>query len=128
MKLNVDEVLDGLNYLDKLTPKMIEKGLNAGVGEAFTLSDDVTPKIPFKDGHLKGEKETSKVDIKKTKIKKRFGYTQPYAARWHNTKEKINWTTAGSGPDYLGSKLKNYSENILDTMGEEMQKELEGSQ
>ena len=125
MKLDVNEVLDGLNDLEGLTPVMIDRGLDAGIGAAFKLADDKVPKVPLDKGDLKAGKVTSFVDIKKDTIKKKFGYDKPYAAKWHDTEDiDINWSEPGSGPKYLSSKLENYPDTILDIMGKEIKKRL----
>lgn len=86
-------------------------------------ADEIAPKTPHLHGNLRGDamrgvkakgkgitnpewfpKQTEE-ENSPHRISVLVTYCAPYAARWHETNDAINWSEAGVGPKYLEAKM-----------------------
>jgi len=103
---------DFLKDFARITGKVIPDKVKAAefkVGN-MVIHDAIKeePTVPRKIGDLRGSGETHPNDSL-TKFEIDVGFNKEYAAKWHEAVGKdINWTTPGSGPKYLETKLQRY--------------------
>ena len=83
------------------------KAMYAMASFIFKKVDEATPFIPVgKTRDLFQSWHIEKPIVSAAQILIEFGFTVPYAAKWHNIERvDINWTRSGSGQNYLSSKL-----------------------
>lgn len=102
---------------------IVKRALWEGAAALKKDADELSPRTPHLHGNLRGDtvrgvkaKGSSKVDkdiwpkitredLGKGKLAVLVTYCAPYAARWHETDEAINWSEAGVGPKYLEAKM-----------------------
>jgi hypothetical protein len=79
------------------------------------------PTVPMKTGNLRssGTFEVIQGDSWRS-VKFYVGFNTPYAAKVHEWPVTKNWTTPGSGPKYLESKLVMYKEQYLKVWTQKM--------
>lgn len=128
-KFKLDKVLK------KASGKSLEKGLfNAG-NEAIRDADNIPPKTPHREGHLKatGRVKDLKVSKNETEVTVSYGEPSnkgglgqggaPYAARWHEVEPgTVNFTEPGAGPKYLESKLIRYAKKYMAIIAESIKR------
>ena len=117
MKFDFAQVEKSLNKLDKNIEKIAVKGVR---GAAFKLVEDsklVAPQAPFLEGHLWAQHIVDLPQFKLDKISIKVGASTPYAAKLHQAKGNINWTTdkgaSNPGPKYIISKIMRFGKDYL---------------
>jgi hypothetical protein len=115
---------------DKRIAKMgaaADKAARAGMWEAAAAlkldADNISPKTPHLHGNLKGDakrgvkaKGSSNIhpdwfpkvereDLGPSMLSVLVAYCAPYAERWHETTDAINWSEPGVGPKFLEAKM-----------------------
>ena len=76
------------------------------IGDAIKIE----PTVPMKSSDLRGSGEVV-VDEKKLEMKS--GFNMIYAHRQHEGMKDWNWTTPGSGPKYLESKIAMFKNKYI---------------
>jgi len=145
-KLMADKTAFTLNTRDfdikfkRITEKRIPSGAERGLFKtgALIIRDAITeqPQVPksrgvTKEGGKRGQapghlRRSQKIENPKTKhgeISVEVGFDTDYAAAVHEMPETVNWSTPGTGPKYLESKLirnkEKYAKNIADNIKRE---------
>lgn len=84
-------------------------------------ADEVEPKTPLKEGHLKGSKKIDVEDTADGGFDISAGFNIDYASYVHEMvpleaygEKQINWTEPGSGPKYLESKIYMFKDKYLE--------------
>lgn len=104
--------------VEKTIPGLSAEGLMKGA--AFLLRDAITeePTVPKSrgvtkpkgkkytgPGHLRRSQKVERPEIKHGEISCEAGFDADYAAAVHESPSNLNWTTPGTGPQFLTSKL-----------------------
>ena len=91
--------------VQKAMPEAAAKGVREACQEWKLDADNVPPKTPHLEGHLRGSGKVSKAEVKGKEISAEVSYSTPYAARWHEAEPgTVNWSEPGVGPKFLESK------------------------
>ncbi len=107
-------------------PDSAAKGVREALQQLKLDADNVPPRTPHKEGHLRGSGRVGKVSIKKKEISgsiriggKTVRFNVPYAARWHEVEPgTINWSEPDVGPKYLESKMIMFKEDYMKIIAE----------
>lgn len=128
MKIDYSQVEKNLNKLMKKTLGAAEKGLRVAGFKLMEDSKKKAPQAPFDRGHLWSQFIMDKPQFKINNISLRVGASTPYAARWHETTDAINWTTTKGaskpGPKYIISKIFAYGKDYIQLQYEVIRKEI----
>lgn len=140
MSIDFRDFENGLKKLvEKALPPEIAKGLFRAGNELLRDAVIEVPKAPFKEGHLRGSRQTQSANGQTVKFEKGLapanadaswpdggygvvaGFNIVYAHRWHElTPEedvRISWSLPGSGRKYLETKLIRHKEKYRDIVG-----------
>lgn len=100
-------------------PADTAKGLREAGQEWKLDADNVEPKTPHLEGHLRASGRVSKpekganeisVDVTYGGVK----YKVPYAKRWHEVEPgTVKWSELGVGPKYLASKATMFMKKYM---------------
>jgi hypothetical protein len=95
-------------YAEHDAPDAVKAGLFEALGELKHDADEVAPKTPYLDGHLRAE-HTKVMEQLADVIRGTLTFLMPYAARMHEGLPTWNWTQTraggGVGPKYLENKM-----------------------
>ena len=103
----------------KAVPELSAKGLRLGLQELKLDADNVPPRTPHKEGHLRGSGKVHNIKAIGQEISGEltFGgveYDVLYAARLHEAElGTINWSEPDVGPKYLESKLIRFMKKYM---------------
>lgn len=98
-------------------------------GQEWKLdADNVPPRTPHLEGHLRGTGQVSKANIEKGKIEVEVSYGKPspseqggapYAAKWHEAEPgTVKWSERWVGPKYLESKAVRFAKKYMAIVAE----------
>ena len=100
--------------VQKAMPEAVAKGLREAGQEWKLDADNVPPKTPHLEGHLRASGKVSKVNVEGKKMSVEVSYSTPYATRWHEAEPgTINWSEPGVGPKYLESKAVRFAKKYI---------------
>jgi len=100
--------------VQRAMPEVASKGVREAGQEWKLDADNVPPKTPHKEGHLRASGKVSKVNIEGQNISVEVSYDAPYARRWHEVEPGlINWSESGVGPKYLESKAVRFANKYM---------------
>ena len=91
-----------------------EHGIRLALDELKNDADNIPPRTPHLEGHLRGSGRVVNVKNVPGELsgELRYGgveYDVPYAHRWHEAEPgTVKWSEPGVGPKYLESKLARY--------------------
>lgn len=104
-------------------PEVAADGLRQAGQEWKLDADNIPPRTPHLEGHLRGTGQVSKVNIEKEKIEVEVSYGKPspseqggapYAARWHEAEPgTVKWSEPGVGPKFLESKAVRFAKRYF---------------
>jgi hypothetical protein len=122
--LDMSDFEKRLSFIGKLQiPSIAKKACWEAAAALKKDADEIEPKSPHLHGNLRGDavrgvkaKGSGQVHTewfpKNTveeesihRISILVSYLAPYAARWHEAMEAINWSETGVGPKYLEAKM-----------------------
>lgn len=98
-------------------------------GQEWKLdADNVPPRTPHLEGHLRGTGQVSKATVSKEKIEVEVSYGKPspseqggapYAARWHEAEPgTVKWSEPGVGSKFLESKMVKFAKKYVAIVAE----------
>jgi hypothetical protein len=98
------------NLVLNAIPEAGKRGLFQGFNALLKDAEEEVPKVPFKEGHLRGSTAgTVKAKIERGEISVSGGFNIKYAAKIHEMEkskaDKVNWSLPGSGPKFLEAKI-----------------------
>lgn len=123
MTLNMTEFDKRLLLANVKVVKIAKVALYEGAAAFKKDCDEIPPKTPHLHGNLRGDstrgvkaKGPSKTrrDWQPQTIEENLGvyifavliaYCAPYASRWHETTDNINWSEDGVGPKFMEAKM-----------------------
>ena len=73
-------------------------------------------------GHLRRSQKIEKPKRRHKEVSIEIGFNTPYAAKMHEMPANTNWSTAGSGPKFLETKLVKNKEKYLKMIAETIRK------
>ena len=104
-------------------PEAAADGLRQAGQEWKLDADNIPPRTPHLEGHLRGTGQVSKAKIEKERIEVEVSYGKPspseqggapYAARWHEAEPgTVKWSEPGVGPKYLESKAVRFAKKYM---------------
>lgn len=108
--------------MKQAAPSAIENGVRQALQELKLDADNVEPRTPHLEGHLRAsgkvhdvKKELREIFGEITYGGKGVGYDVPYAHRWHEAEPgTVNWSEEGVGPKYLSSKLTAFAKKYME--------------
>lgn len=114
------------NIIQNAVPEDTVVGVREALQQLKLDADNIPPRTPHKEGHLRGSGRVGKVSIKKKEISGnlRFGgktvdFDVPYAARLHEAEPgTINWSEPDVGPKYLESKMIKFKKDYMEIIAE----------
>ena len=109
---------------DRITAKMIPDDIREALWDLGwgIIADAIKfePTVPLKDSDLRG---SGHVEVDGKKLEMKTGFNMVYAHRLHEApdsrfnptegEEDWNWTTPGSGPKYLESKIAMFKNKYI---------------
>jgi len=105
--------------IERAIPEAAAKGLREAGQEWKLDADNVPPRTPHKEGHLRGSGKVSKAEAKGQEISVEVSYDKPYAARWHEAEAgTVTWSEPGVGPKYLESKAVRFMKKYMAIVAE----------
>ena len=112
--LDIKEFEERFNDLIKKSIDIdVVKGYRAVGNAIINASNKEIPKSPHRSGDLRA---SGKVEVEVDGIA--FGFNVPYAAKWHETTDTINWSERGVGPKYMSKKMYGSGDKWLEIFGE----------
>lgn len=123
LSIDMTEFDKRLLLLDVRVNEIMKKALWEAAAALKKDCDEIPPKTPHLHGNLRGNAERNPKAKGPSKVKKDWWpvttqetlgfkiyailltYAAPYAARWHETTEAINWSEDGVGPKFIEAKL-----------------------
>lgn len=123
VQLDMGDFDKRISLVGEIGSKAALKGLWEGAAALKKDADELVPKTPHLWGNLRGNASrgvkakgsgNTKTEWFPKITEEAIGggalailvsYLAPYAARWHETDEAINWSEAGVGPKYLEAKI-----------------------
>jgi len=84
------------------------------IGDAIKIE----PTVPMKSSDLRG---SGKVVVDEKKLEMKSGFNMIYAHRQHEGMKDWNWTTPGSGPKYLESKIAMFKNKYIKFLADRIQ-------
>jgi hypothetical protein len=120
-----DQEFDRINKT--AVPGAARRGAFKAASELLLDADNIEPKVPLKEGHLKGEK-VIEIEVQPDGgAEIRAGYNKEYASYLHemvtDDPTPKTWTEPGSGPKFLEDKLTRFNEKYLEIMAAEIREE-----
>lgn len=110
------------------TPTAMAKGLREAGQEWKLDADNVPPRTPHLEGHLRGTGQVSEATVEKERIEVEVSYGKPspseqggapYAAKWHEAEPgTVVWSEPGVGPKYLESKAVRFAKKYAAILAE----------
>ena len=112
------------NIIQRAAPESTRIGIREAAQEWKLDADNVPPKTPHLEGHLRASGEVSEAEIKGEEISAEvtYGgvkYKVPYAKRWHEAEPgTVKWSEPGVGPKYLESKAVMFMKKYMNIIAE----------
>lgn len=115
LKMDFSEFNDKFGKYSKVVlQRRSKKGIREALQELKRDADEVPPKTPHLEGHLRGSGVVEDVRITMTSIAGTVRYRTPYAVRWHEAVgQAIKWSEPGVGPKYLSSKVIRFRKKYI---------------
>ncbi len=98
------------NIVQNAVPGSTKIGMREALQEWKLDADNVPPRTPHLEGHLRASGKVNNPEIKGEIIEGSVSYggvefDVPYAAKWHEAEPgTVKWSEPGVGPKYLESK------------------------
>lgn len=100
--------------IEHTIPDATRRGVREAAQEWKLDADNVPPRTPHKEGHLRASGRVSKAEVRGQEITAEVSYDAPYARRWHEVEPgTIKWSEPGVGPKYLESKAVRFAKKYL---------------
>ena len=112
------------NIVQHAAPESTKIGIREAAQEWKLDADNVPPRTPHLEGHLRGSGRVSKPkeESNEINIEVAYGgvkYKVPYAARWHEAEPgTVTWSETGVGPKYLESKAVMFMKKYMAIIAE----------
>ena len=110
-----------MGIIKDVPPDDVSEGLRQALQKLKLDADNIPPRTPHLEGHLRGSGKVHKIKIDPTAISgeltfggKTVDFNVPYAARWHEAEPgTVNWSEPDVGPKFLESKLIKFMETYI---------------
>lgn len=106
------------------TPEAMRKGIFAAVSDIKLDADEVAPRTPVKEGHLKGSWMSEITYKSANEFSVLCGFNIEYAIFVHEMVKRHDWTEPGSGPKFLESKLFMFGNKYLEIIARVAESEM----
>lgn len=102
-------------------PKDAKRGIRLALNELKLDADNVPPRTPHKEGHLRGSGKVQKIKVEPNDISGELKYggegeggDVPYARKLHEAEPgTINWSEPDVGPKFVTSKIIRFMEKYI---------------
>ena len=102
------------DIVQRAVPESTRIGLREAAQEWKLDADNVPPRTPHLEGHLRASGKVSKAEIKGKIIEVAVSYDELYAKRWHEAEPgTVRWSEPGVGPKYLESKAVAFKKKYM---------------
>lgn len=111
-------------------PDDAKEGVREALQELKLDSDNIPPRTPHKEGHLRGSGKV--IDLKNVPGEvsgilqyggKGVEYDVPYAAKWHEAEPgTVEWSEPDVGPKFIESKIVRYMKKYMEIIAEIIRK------
>jgi len=119
------------NIIKHATPESTKIGIREALQALKLDADNIPPRTPHKEGHLRGSGKVKKIKILKKEIygkiiyggkgitDKGVAYDVRYARRWHEAEPgTVKWSEKDVGPKFLESKMIKFKNKYMKIVAE----------
>lgn len=100
--------------VERAYPDAISMGLRKAGQEWKFDADNIAPRTPHLEGHLRGSGKVSKAKVKGRETTVEVSYGTPYARRWHEAEPgTVSWSEPEVGPKFLESKAARFAKKYI---------------
>ena len=101
--------------IKNVPPDDVSVGMREALQELKLDADNVPPRTPHLEGHLRASGKVQKIKITTKEISGELTYDAPYAKRWHEVEPgTIKWSEPDVGPKYIESKVVKFMKKYLE--------------
>lgn len=114
------------DIVQRAAPESTKIGVREALQELKLDTDNIPPRTPHKEGHLRGSGKVHEVKIMGKEIfgdltfgGTGVGFDVPYARRWHEAEPgTVVWSETGVGPKFLESKMVRFKNKYMKIIAE----------